>query len=81
MIAITLQPIPVMTGSQDQEGRLVLADGQLVAVLVRLADGVHGDKRGGWFLETGYGRRNGPAHPVFASLDEAEIWVRRRVER
>jgi hypothetical protein len=38
MIDITLPPIPVMTGSQDHEGRLVLADGQLVAVLVRLAD-------------------------------------------
>ena len=81
MIAITLQPIPVMTGSQDHEGRLVLADGQLVAVLVRLADEVHGDKRGGWFLETGYGRCDGPQHPVFASLDEAQAWVRRRVER
>ena len=81
MIAITLQPIPVMTGSQDQEGRLVLADGQLVAVLVRLADEVHGDKRGGWFLEAGFGHCDGPQHPVFASLDEAEIWVRRRIER
>ena len=81
MIAITLQPIPVLTGSQDQEGRLVLADGQLVAVLVRLADEVHGDKRGGWFLEAGFGHCDGPQHPVFASLDEAEIWVRRRIER
>ena len=47
MTHITLQPIPVMTGSQDHEGHLVLADGQLAAVLVRLADEVHGDKRGG----------------------------------
>jgi hypothetical protein len=81
MISITLQPLPVMTGSQDQEGRLVLADGQLVAVLVRLADEVHGAERGGWFLEVGFGPCDGPEHPVFESLDEAQVWVRRRIER
>ena len=81
MIDITLQPIPVMTGSQDQDGRLVLAGGQLVAVLVRLSDEMHGEARGRWFLETGFGRCDGVEHPVFESLDEAQTWVRRRVER
>jgi hypothetical protein len=81
MIDITLQPIPVMAGSRDHEGRLVLADGQLAAVLVRLSDEVHGEERGGWFLETGFGRCDGTEHPVFESLDEAEAWVRRRIER
>jgi len=81
MINITLQPIPVMTGSQDHEGYLVLVDGQLAAVLVRLADEVHGADRGGWFLETGFGPCDGPVYPVFKSLDEAEAWVRRRIER
>ena len=81
MTHITLQPIPVMTGSQDHEGHLVLADGQLAAVLVRLADEVHGADRGGWFLENGFGPCDGPAHPVFESLDEAQAWVRGKVER
>ena len=80
MTDITLQPIPVMTGSQDHEGRLVLVDGQLAAVLVCLADEVHGADRGGWFLETGFGRCDGH-HPVFESLDEAQAWVRGRIER
>ncbi len=81
MTHITLQPIPVMTGSQDHEGRLVLVNGQLAAVLVRLSDEVHGEARGRWFLETGFGRCDGAEHPVFESLDEAEAWVRRRIER
>ena len=81
MIDLMLQPIPVMTGSRDHEGRLVLANGQLAAVLVRLADEVHGADRGGWFLETGFGPCDGPAHPVFESLDEAQAWVRGRIER
>jgi len=49
---ISLQPIEVMTASQDREGRLVLADGMLVAVLVRLSDEAHDPLlRGAWFLE------------------------------
>ncbi len=80
MTDITLQPIPVMTGSQDHEGRLVLVDGQLVAVLVHLSDEMHGEERGRWFLEAGFGRCDGH-HPVFESLDEAQTWVCRRIER
>jgi len=80
MIDITLQPIPVMTGSQDHEGRLVLADGQLAAVLVRLSDEVHGEEQGGWFLEAGFGPCDGPEHPIFESFDEAEAWVRRKIK-
>ena len=33
---ISFQPIEVLTASEDREGRLVLVDGKLAAVLVRL---------------------------------------------
>ena len=33
--------MPVHTGGADEDGRLVLAEGRLVAVLVRLTDRVH----------------------------------------
>ena len=79
MIDITFQPIPVMTGSQDHEGLLVLAGGQLAAVLVHLSDEMHAEERGRWFLETGFGRCDGH-HPVFESLDAAETLVRRKIE-
>ena len=55
MPTIELQPIRVRTGSKDKEGRLVLADGELVAVLVRLDDEMHGSDRGKWFLEVMFG--------------------------
>jgi hypothetical protein len=45
-VTITLQPIRVRTGSQDTEGRLALADGELIAVFVRLDDEIHGEDPG-----------------------------------
>ena len=76
---ITLQPTPVITGSDDREGCLVLADYRLVAVLVLLADEMHGPERGRWFVEAGFGPCRTEAPPVFDDLDAARAWVRRRV--
>ena len=76
---VTLQPIPVMTGSDDREGCLVLSDGQLVAVLVHLADEVHDDQRGRWFVEAGFGPCRTAVAPIFGDLDEAQAWVRNKL--
>jgi hypothetical protein len=76
---LTLQPVEVMTGSHDQDGRLVFADGQLAAVLVHLDDPVHEDERGGWFLEVGFGPCSRSHQPVFGSLEDAETWVQEQV--
>jgi hypothetical protein len=38
MVEVTWQPMRVETGSSEVDGRLVLVDGKLVAVLVRLSD-------------------------------------------
>ncbi|WP_238313973.1 hypothetical protein [Methylobacterium crusticola] len=73
---VLLQPIAVDTGSPDREGMLVMANGLLVAVLVRLDTPEH-ERRGSWFLETGLGRLQGVRAPAFESLEEATRWLRK----
>lgn len=77
MPVIELRPIRVRTGSKDEEGRLVLVDGELAAVLVRLDDEMHGADRGKWFLEVSFGpqRRADP----FATLEDAEAWLKEQI--
>ena len=70
MTPLMLQPMRVRTGCRDTESRLVLLDDELVAVLVRLDDGIHGDDQGKWFLEAGFGSLSLRPDP-FADLDEA----------
>ena len=79
-MTLTLQPVRVETGSNDQEGCLVFADGRLVAVLVRLSD-QHDDLAGQWYYEHGFGPFDGPGHPVFGSLDAAQDWIGQRLNR
>jgi hypothetical protein len=79
LTGITLQPIEVRTGCEDREGRLVLVDGVLAAVLVRLDDLVHDADRGRWFLEAGLGSLFGVSPLPFADLDEAEMWLHERL--
>jgi hypothetical protein len=76
---ITFQPIRVITGSDDRDGLLVLANAELAAVLVRLDSAVHGDERGAWFLEAGFGPCSAPVQPVFDSLEEAQEWITARL--
>jgi len=69
---ITFQPITVATDSDDRYGMLLLADGELVAVLVRLADDTHGASiRGHWYMEAGFGLAESHRGSLFLSLDEA----------
>jgi hypothetical protein len=83
---ITLHPLPVRTDGGSHEGRLVLADGSLVAVFVKVSaeetagDGAHA---GGWFLEAGFGPCGSlmtVSQPVFATLEDAVAWVRGRLK-
>ncbi|MCJ2116461.1 hypothetical protein MKK65_07685 [Methylobacterium sp. J-001] len=76
---VVLQPIAVDTDSPDREGRLVIANGLLVAVLVRLAEPEHDDV-GSWFFEVGFGRLQGKKAPTFLSLEEATRWLRRNLK-
>jgi hypothetical protein len=69
---LEFQPVRVATRSEDQEGVLAFANGQLVAVLVRLSE-LHADLAGSWFLEAGFGTRE--THLTFRDLDAAEEWL------
>ena len=77
-MSLHLQPVRIATGSQDEEGELVFADGRLVAVLVHLSD-EHEDEAGKWFLEAGFGRVSQPNPPTFSNLDEAQAWIQRQL--
>ena len=72
---ITLQPVRVSVGPVDEEGQMVLVDGTLVAVLVRLTgpyDNPH--LQGKWCVQRGFGPLS-EGDEVFSSLKEAEDWV------
>jgi hypothetical protein len=52
---ITFQPMRVLIDGHDSEGKLILADGQLAAVIARLDGKAHPSKhRGWWHLEAGW---------------------------
>ena len=68
-------PIKVATGSADEEGRLVLHGGKLVAVIVRLDDPSHGPAKGQWSLEAGFNGVESVKPPLFANLQAAERWI------
>ena len=73
-LRLTLQPIDVETCSDDHDGQMVLADGKLVAVLIRLSD-LHNAEGGMWYLEAGFGRLSGRAPHPFVTLDAAQDWI------
>ena len=76
---VLLQPIAVNTGSPDKDGMLVMANGMLVAVLVRIeTPGYEGV--GGWFLEVALGPLEGLQVPTFGALDDATRWIRRSMK-
>ena len=79
---ITFQAIPVLIDGHDTQGQLVLADGELVAVLARLDGETHDPKlKGLWHLEAGFGRCDeGRTLVVFETLDEAAAWAQSRLD-
>jgi hypothetical protein len=72
---ISLQPVRVSVGPLDEEGQMVLVDGTLVAVLVRLT-GPYDDPHlhGKWCVQRGFGPLS-EGDEVFSTLEEAEDWV------
>ena len=79
-MTLTLQPIRVGNGS-DEEGMLVFDDDQrLVAVLTHLSD-QYGEVSGHWYLEAKFGLLDGLDHPTYADLDAAQEGIRQRLAR
>jgi len=76
LLDISLFPMRVLIDGHDTDGNLVLADSQLVAVVVRL-DGTHHDPghRGWWHMEAGFGKCNSQRAPLFRTPVEAGAWV------
>jgi hypothetical protein len=77
VLSISFEPMRVLIDGHDSEGSLVLADGQLAAVIVRLDGEHHGpDHKGLWHLEAGFGKCDARvAPPAFTTLEKAGAWV------
>ena len=77
-MTVTLQPVRVGNGS-DEEGMLVF-DGEqrLVAVLTHLGD-QYGDVSGHWYLETKFALLDGLDHPTYVDLDTAQEGISQRL--
>jgi hypothetical protein len=73
---ITFQAIPILIDGHDTQGQLVLADGELTAVLARLDGDAHDPKmKGWWHLEAGFGRCDAAKSlVVFKTFEEAGSW-------
>lgn len=73
MSCLHATPITVAL-SGDEHGLLIMEDGRLVAILVRLDADFHGKMRGSWCMEAGFGPCGGQPQ-VFPSLAEAFAWI------
>jgi hypothetical protein len=79
--SLHLQPVRVATGCADAEGVLVLRNGELAAVLVRLADEAHGDDVGRWFIEAAFGPQRPSTAPLFDAPEQAAAWITQQSPR
>ncbi len=79
-MTLTLHPVRVGNGF-DEEGMLVFdREQRLVAVLTHLSDQYDGVS-GHWYLEVGFGPLDGLDHPTFADLDAAQERISQRLAR
>jgi hypothetical protein len=73
---ISLMPMRVLIDGHDTDGRLVLADSQLAAVIVRLDGETHNPEHQGWWhLEAGFGKCSVRDAPLFRTPEGAGAWV------
>jgi hypothetical protein len=76
VLDISFQPMRVLIDGHDSEGRLILANGDLAAVIVRLDGQTHDpEHKGLWNLEAGFGRCSVRDAPLFKTPEEAGVWV------
>lgn len=77
---ITWKPVRVGVGSRDEDGRMVLVNGRLVAILVHLTGPYETPElRDKWFVEAGFGPLS-DKHELFSTWDEAEAWVQQHCQ-
>jgi hypothetical protein len=76
VLDISFQPMRVLIDGHDSEGRLILANGDLAAVIVRLDGQTHDpEHKGFWNLEAGFGRCSFRSAPLFKTPKEAGVSV------
>jgi hypothetical protein len=86
MTAIKFEPMEVLTDGGVSDGRLVLANGKLIAVLVHVMPSemeLSAISPEGWYREAGFGPcsdlATGSPPPLFNSLEEARGWIEQRI--
>ena len=65
----------IRTDRAASNALILLAGGELIAILVALDDEVHGDNRHKWTIETIFGIGHKRAPDTFASAADAAAWV------
>ena len=76
--ALGLPAVHVNRVLQAMRADGIIEQPRLLAVLVRLSDN-NDVAPGPWFVEAGFGRRDGRSHPTFADLEAAQDWISRLV--
>ena len=76
---VTMQPIAVDTASPDRDGMLVIANGMLIGVLVRLEAPEHENLTGSWAVEAIFGGLQGLRPQPFDTPEEATRWFRHKM--
>ena len=75
MLRTSAYRLRIRTDSADDNALILLSGGELVAILVELADESHGDERGKWTVETVFGLQNNRTPGNFMSAGDAADWV------
>jgi hypothetical protein len=77
-MSLTLRPVRVGNGS-DEEGMLLFdGDQRLVAVLTHLSGDNEVDPEH-WPVEASFGRLDGGSHLTFANVDMIQAWINERL--
>jgi hypothetical protein len=75
IVVTSAYKIRIRTDSADSNAFMLLDDGELVAILVELADESHGDARGRWAIEAVFGLSPGRHPESFDSALDAAGWI------
>lgn len=71
--------VRIRTDSADNNALMLLDGGELVAILVELADESHGDGRGQWIVEAIFGLNSGRLPEPFACAADAANWISQHI--
>ena len=74
MTRITYHHIRIGIDGDDEGGLLAMVDGRVVALFTHLTAEFHGDVRGCWHHEFGFGRHDGRPG-VFETVDDITRWI------